>query len=71
MWKTLNNIGCTPKKSLMLKFPDKSVFKYNKLIIDFIRGYFDGDGCISYHRNTKSVSPYCSIISTNEFLTSI
>ena len=65
MWNILNNLGCTPKKSLTLKFPS---IKYE---LDFIRGYFDGDGCLSYHKNKKSISPVCSIISTNEFLISI
>lgn len=65
MWNTLNNIGCTPRKSLTLTFPD---IDYK---IDFIRGYFDGDGCISYNKNINNVSPNCSLISTNEFLTSI
>ena len=48
MWETLNNYGCTPKKSLTLKFPDVSVFKDKNLIRHFIRGYVDGDGCLSY-----------------------
>jgi len=34
--------GCTPKKSLTLKFPDVP----NKFIPDFIRGIIDGDGTI-------------------------
>lgn len=38
--------GCTPRKSLTLKFPDESVFKYKDLIHHFIRGYFDGDGSV-------------------------
>lgn len=39
--------GCLPKKSLILKFPDnKQVPKH--LINHFIRGYFDGDGCVSF-----------------------
>ena len=45
MWNTLNNLGCTPRKSLTLQFPNIS----EKLEIPFIRGYFDGDGCLSYY----------------------
>ena len=48
MWHRLNEIGCTPVKSLALKFPEKSIFKTDELIRHFIRGYVDGDGCISY-----------------------
>lgn len=44
MCNDLIKLGCVPKKSLILKFP-----KINKeLQHHFIRGYFDGDGCISY-----------------------
>lgn len=48
LWTVLNNYGCTPNKSLTLKFPDKTIFKSEDLIRHFIRGYFDGDGSISY-----------------------
>lgn len=48
LWETLNSYGCTPKKSLTLKFPNESIFKDLSLIRHFIRGYFDGDGCISF-----------------------
>lgn len=44
--KTFNdlcNYGCVPNKSLILKFPKLP----DELISHFIRGYFDGDGCIS------------------------
>ena len=43
----LIELGCTPQKSLTLKFPDESIFKSKDLIRHFIRGYFDGDGCFS------------------------
>ena len=45
LWNTLNNLGCTPRKSLTLQFPNIS----EELEIPFIRGYFDGDGCLSYY----------------------
>lgn len=35
--------GCVPQKTFVLKFPNLP----NNLIRHFIRGYFDGDGCIS------------------------
>jgi hypothetical protein len=41
--------GCVPAKSLILKMPDipEEYFR------DFVRGYFDGDGCISLYKYTK------------------
>lgn len=42
--KALTNVGCPPAKSLILSFPD---FISDDLMPHFIRGYFDGDGCIS------------------------
>lgn len=71
LWNTLNNYGCTPNKSLTLQFPDENIFKDKSLIIHFIRGYFDGDGCFSRHISTKTVSPVISIIGTKQFLTKI
>ena len=62
--------GCTSKKSLTLKFPDLSVFKDKSLIRHFIRGYFDGDGCLSFI-GTKYLIPTVSIIGTKEFLDGI
>lgn len=43
MYNDLNNLGVTPNKSLSLQFP-KTMEK--KLMPHFIRGLFDGDGCI-------------------------
>ena len=56
MVKALVGHGCTPRKSNTLEAP-KTV--PSELIRHFIRGYFDGDGCISLHtrsRGTKEVS---------------
>ena len=74
LWNTLNNLGCTPRKSLTLKFPSLSIFQNKKLIIDFIRGYLDGDGSISYIKSNPNIdesnySPRVSILSTEQFLT--
>jgi hypothetical protein len=41
----LTALGCTPVKSLTLQFPD---YIPDHLLHHFVRGYFDGDGCISY-----------------------
>lgn len=52
MCRDLISNGCTPQKSLVLKFPDKSIIE-DSLIRHFIRGYFDGDGCIYTNSNNK------------------
>lgn len=59
MCESLNKIGMTPNKSLSVTFPniDKSLYS------SFIRGVFDGDGCI--HSSTKHKYVYnCSIVGT-------
>jgi transposase len=62
MAEDLIKLGCIQKKSLILKFPN-----YNKipkqLIHHFMRGYFDGDGCIYIGK-----SPCFSVLGTPEFL---
>ena len=74
LWESLNKLGCTPRKSLTLQFPDESIFKessrYSKLdlIRHFIRGYWDGDGCLTFKRPTY---PSISVISTENFINSI
>lgn len=40
----LIDLGFTPNKSLTLQFPKVPDF----VLSDFVRGYFDGDGCIYY-----------------------
>ena len=76
LWNILNNYGCTPRKSLTLKFPDESIFiesnKYSKeeLIKHFIRGYWDGDGCLSWCDKDHK-QPHVSVLGTEDFLTEI
>lgn len=41
----LSALGCVPAKSLILKFPTEQQVPVT-LMNHFIRGYFDGDGCI-------------------------
>lgn len=67
LWRQLNSLGCTPRKSLTLKFPDENIFKSKDLIRHFIRGYFDGDGCISYANKEHTIPSY-QILGTKEFL---
>lgn len=66
-WKTLNNYGCTPNKSLTLKFPDIKIFNSKNLIRHFMRGYFDGDGCISYSNKEHTILNM-QLLGTKDFL---
>lgn len=61
--KDLINLGCTPQKSLTLKFPTNDKIP-KELIRHFIRGYFDGDGSLCVTEKTKSID----ILGTYDFL---
>lgn len=50
-WDDLKKLGCMPAKSLIIDFP--SFFEDEKLLWHFIRGLFDGDGCISRRQNKR------------------
>lgn len=67
---TLNNYGCVPNKSLILQFPNINIFKSKELIKHFIRGYWDGDGCLTYgdkeHNHIQ-----ISVLGTEDFLTKL
>ena len=54
MCKDLMSLGCVNCKSLTLEFPNETIVPEN-LLNHFIRGYFDGDGCISY-RESKCIT---------------
>ena len=70
MWNVLNSYGCTPCKSLSLKFPDSSIFTNKSLIKHFIRGYVDGDGCLSFC-DSNHKKAYMSILGTQDMLKNI
>lgn len=67
LWNVLNCNGCTPQKSLTLKFPRKEIFDNIFLIRHFIRGYFDGDGSIICNNNTIKFH----LLGTSSFLSEI
>lgn len=53
IFNDLFNLGCTPNKSKRIEEPKISSNYYNH----FIRGYFDGDGCVSInHEYGRAVS---------------
>lgn len=69
----LITLGCPPQKSLILKFPE---FIDNNFIIPFIRGYFDGDGSLTYQytnrkKDKSKVTISTSIVGTLEFITKL
>lgn len=66
----LTELGCLPRKSLLLKFPTKNQVPKH-LLRHFIRGYFDGDGCISWNSKKKNPACQCQLASTSEFCESI
>lgn len=72
LWTSLNNLGCIPQKSLILRFPEEEIFKSKDLIRHFIRGYFDGDGSLGVYP-TKYKTPHfsCSVLGTEHFLSGI
>ena len=57
----LVKLGCTPNKTHTLKFPKLK----KSLVRHFIRGYFDGDGCVRKGTTTKIT---IEILGTDEFL---
>jgi hypothetical protein len=66
----LINLGCIPQKSLVLKFPTEEQVP-REFIIPFIRGYFDGDGCITYafrNKKKKVITPRLTLLGTEDFL---
>jgi len=67
----LVNLGMVPAKSLILQYPTQHISK--ELEHHFIRGYFDGDGCITSYIPKKCKSPQYrfSISATLEFCQSI
>lgn len=70
LWNVLNTYGCTPRKSLTLKFPRIETFTEPELIRHFIRGYFDGDGCISHSDKKQTIGSF-HLIGTSSFLTEV
>lgn len=57
IYNDIINLGGMEKKSMILKFPS---IPY-EFMDDFLRGYFDGDGCATYKKDRKYWSRYiCS-----------
>lgn len=62
MARDLIKKGCVPRKSLVLKFPGIN----EELLNHFIRGYFDGNGCISINKHGY---PVVNFVGSKPFIT--
>ena len=50
LFDALSRMGLTPNKSLTMKFPKVP----KKFLPEFVRGYFDGDGCVHIEKGRGS-----------------
>jgi len=57
--QNLIKCGCQNNKTFKLQFPTNDIVP-NELMHHFIRGFFDGDGCIYMSHNRKIVSIVCA-----------
>lgn len=64
--KDLGYLGIVSRKSLILEFPNDSQVPEG-LINHFIRGYFDGDGCVSRRFNHGAARWTITILSSKMF----
>lgn len=71
LWNTLNRLGCVPQKSLTLTFPNLKLFKNTANILHFIRGYVDGDGCLTISKDGDKLRTRLVMVGTESFLNSI
>ena len=69
MHEKLIEKGCTPRKTLTLKFPTEDIVP-TRLIRHFLRGYVDGDGSLGIYYSKKGTYDCgLNICGTPEFLT--
>jgi intein/homing endonuclease len=66
--KDLISAGCIPQKSLKIVFPNEYILPKN-LVNHFVRGYFDGDGCLAI--SPRDNAPRFALDGTKEFLDKI
>lgn len=53
----LKGLGCTPRKTFVLKFPTAEQVPL-PLLNHFMRGYFDGDGCVYVRSKVSGVNRF-------------
>lgn len=61
----LDQLGCIPAKSLVVEWP---LFIPSYLVKFFIRGYFEGDGCISVFLDKNRPTFQLSVMSSHKFI---
>ena len=66
----LCDLGCTPHKTYDIKFPTFDIVPKN-FMRDFIRGFFDGDGCISISEMNGKPHIFTTITGMSNMLQSI
>lgn len=67
MYHDILKHGCCHQKSFNLEFPNLE----NKLLPDFIRGFFDGDGCVHLTSYNGVKSAEIKIVATKSFCKSL
>lgn len=70
MCQDLIKLGCTPQKTYDIKFPSYDIVPY-EFMRDFIRGFFDGDGCICITTMENKPHIEISITGMSDMLKSI
>lgn len=67
IYNDLVNLGLCPRKSLIIKLPNIA----DKYFGYFLKGYFDGDGCINIEKNNKNRLNVIFTSGSKEFLEKI
>ncbi len=67
MFDDLLLLGGTERKSLILAWPEVP----DEFLADFVRGYINGDGCLSWNKTSSSVQPMLDGAGTKEFITGL
>lgn len=68
IFNKMMDFGVIPNKSYYGQFPNEEWFVDNDLLRHYIRGYFDGDGCIAYSHITR---PILTFVGTLAMITGI
>lgn len=64
MHESLARLGGSERKSLTLTWP----YVPDEHLPHLVRGYTDGDGCLTWHRSGRSIQPLIQIVGTSAFL---
>lgn len=70
MFGSLVAKGCGLRKSLTLQFPTPDQVP-DHLLRHFIRGYFDGDGCITWNTKVPQIAAMFGVVSSKAFIESL